>query len=293
MSSLHLRPFQYFEPASIHDAVELLNTCGDAAHILAGGVDLIPRLRTGAISADYIINIQNIPELNYIKCDGADGLEFGAMATLHALELSLELRRGYPTLYDAIHNITSVQSKCMGTAAGNLCVATPSSDVATALMALNGVLIIAGRSGARRERIADFYTGYRRTTLKRGELVIGVFVPKPAIGEMSTFLNLVRTHADCAKVAVAVSVLTDNGACKEARIALGAVAPTVYRADAAEKMLSGRELNSEGIAAAAEAAAASTAPITDLRSTADYRREMTKVLVGRALTKVAAKAGRN
>ena len=136
---------------------------------------------------DYVINIQNIPELNYIKCDGADGLEFGAMATLHALELSLELRQVHPTLYDAIRNITSVQCKCMGTAAGNLCVATPSSDVATALMALNGVLIIAGRSGARRERIADFYTGYRRTTLKRGELVIGVFVPKPAIVKMTRF----------------------------------------------------------------------------------------------------------
>ena len=293
MSSLHLRPFQYFEPASIHDAVELLNTYGDAAQILAGGVDLIPRLRTGAIRADFIINIQNIPELNYVKFDCAYGLEFGAMATLRGLELSLKLRHVYPTLYDALHQLTSVQCKCMGTAVGNVCVATPASDVATALMALDGVLIIAGRSGERRERIADFYTGYRRTTLKQDELVVGVVVPKPAIGEASTFMNLVRTHADIAKLAVAVSVSTEGGVCKEARIALGAVAPTVYRADAAEKMLSGLELNSEGIAAAAEAAAASTAPITDFRSTDDYRKEMTRVLVCRALTKVAANAGRN
>ena len=293
MSSLHLRPFQYFEPKSIDEAIELLNTYGDTAQILAGGVDLIPRLRTGAISADTIINIQTIPELSYIKADGADGLEFGAMATLRSLELSLELKRVYPAVYDAIHQLSSVQCKCMGTAVGNVCVATSASDVATALMAVNSVLIVAGRNCRRRVPLAGFYTGYRRTALQRGEFVTGVLLPKPARGEASTFMNLVRTHADIAKLAVGVSVLRENGVCKEARIALGAVAPTVFRADAAERVLRGQELSSAGIAAAAEAAAASTTPITDFRSTDEYRREMTRVLVGRALTKAAAQAGRN
>jgi len=292
MSSLHLKPFQYHEPASIQEAAELLNTYGDAAQILAGGIDLIPRLRAGSIQAGHIINIQNIPELNYIKCNG-NGLEFGAMATLHTLEMLPEFKLGFPTLYEAMHQITSVQSKCMGTPVGNMCVATPASDVSPTMMANDGVLIIAGPGGLRRERVADFYLGYRRTTLKRGEFVVGVSVPKPRAGEASVFLNLVRTHADIAKLTVAVSVLAEGNVCKEARIALGAVAPTVYRAEVAEKTLAGQELTPQRIAAAAEAAAASTTPIADCRSTDEYRREMTRVLVGRALTKLAAKAGRN
>lgn len=292
MNSLQLAPFQYHEPATIREAAVLLDVHGVRAQILAGGIDLIPRMRTGSIKADHIINIQNIPGLRYISTDDS-GLHFGAMATLHSLELSAELKRDFPILHEAIHQITSVQSKCMGTAVGNLCVATPASDVATALTALNSEVIIAGADGQRRERIADFYADYRRTKLMRGELVIGVSVPKPVSGEAGAFMNLVRTHADIAKVTVAVVVVMEGDVCREARIALGAVGPTVLRACGAEKMLSGQKLDARLIAEAAALATADTAPITDFRSTADYRGEMARVLVGRALTKAVARAGRN
>lgn len=251
----------------------------------------MPRIRVGSTEADHVINIQNIPELDYLKTDKEAGLEFGAMATLHSLERSPEISRDYPILHEAIHQITSVQSKCMGTAVGNICVATPASDVATALMALNAELIILGINGSRRESLANFYTGYRRTTLSRGELVTGVSVPKAATGQGAAFMNLVRTHADIAKVTVAVAVVIQDDVCVDARIALGAVGPTVSRANAAEEQLIGHEWDHELIAAVAATAAEHASPITDFRSTDVYRREATRVLVARALQSAYARSG--
>lgn len=292
MSSLQLAPFRYYEPLTALEAAALLHQYGTDAQVLAGGIDLLPRMRVGSTKADHVINIQNIPGLNYIKTDNEAGLEFGAMATLHALELSPELRRDYPILHEAIHQITSVQSKCMGTAVGNLCVSTPASDVATALMALNAELIILGVNGARRESIANFYPGYRRTTLSRGELITGVSVPKAAAGQGAAFMNLVRTHADIAKVTVAVAVVIQNDVCIDARIALGAVGPTVCRAYAAEERLIGRKCHHSLIADVAAAAMEHTSPITDFRSTDMYRRETARVLVARALESAIARSGR-
>ena len=285
-----LKPFDYFEPTTVKEAVKLLSTHGEKAQVLAGGIDLIPRMRKGAIKADYLINIQNIPELEYIKNGGAKGLKFGAMARLHSLETSKEIQKNYPILYEAIHQITSVQAKYMGTAVGNICVGTPASDVATVLLALDAELAIAGANGERMEPMPKFYVDYLRTSLKRGEMVTGVSLPNPAKGTGTAFLNLVRTHADIAKVSIAVAIIVENDICKEARIAIGAAAPTVFRATKAEAALKGQKVNSQAITKVAETAAGETKPITDLRSTAEYRKEMTRVLVIRALEKALERA---
>lgn len=292
MSSLQLAPFRYYEPVTAVEAANLLHQYDTDAQVLAGGIDLLPRMRVGTTKADHVINIQNIPELNYIKTDSEAGLEFGAMATLHAMELSSEIREAYPILYEAIHQITSVQSKCMGTAVGNICVSTPASDVATALMALDAELIILGVNGSRRENIANFYTGYRRTTLSRGEFVVGVSVPKAKSGHGAAFMNLVRTHADIAKVTVAVAVVTRDNVCIDARIALGAVGPTVCRAYAAEKQLIENKWDDRLLSTVAATAAEHASPITDFRSTDVYRRETARVLVARALESAIARSGR-
>jgi CO/xanthine dehydrogenase FAD-binding subunit len=285
-----LKPFDYFEPTTVKEAIKLLSTHGEKAQVLAGGIDLIPRMRKGAIKADYLINIQNIPELEYIKNGGTKGLKFGAMARLHSLETSKEIQKNYPILYEAIHQITSVQTKYMGTAVGNICVGTPASDVATVLLALDAELTIAGDKGERAEPMPKFYVDYLRTSLKQDEMVTGVSLPNPAKGMGTAFLNLVRTHADIAKISVAVAIIVENDTCKDARIALGAVAPTVFRATKAEAALKGQKVGSQSIAKAAETAAGETKPITDLRSTAEYRKEMARVLVTRTLEKALERA---
>jgi carbon-monoxide dehydrogenase medium subunit len=285
-----LKPFDYFEPTTVKEAVKLLSTYGEKSQVLAGGIDLIPRMRKGAIKADYLINIQNIPELEYIKNGGGKGLKFGAIARLHSLETSREIQKNYPILYEAIHQITSVQTKYMGTAVGNICVATPASDVATVLLALDAELTITGANSERTEPMTKFYLDYLRTSLKQGEMVTGVSLPNPAKGSGTAFLNLVRTHADIAKISVAVAIIVENDTCQDARIAIGAAAPTVFRATKAEIALKGQKVSSQAIAKAAETAAGETKPITDLRSTAEYRKEMTRVLVTRALEKALERA---
>jgi aerobic carbon-monoxide dehydrogenase medium subunit len=290
MSTLKLRAFEYFEPAGVAEAVALLDEHGDAARVLAGGVDLIPRMRSGGIFPECLVNIQRISDLDYIREPATGGLEFGAMASLHSLERSAVLKGGYPALHDAIRQITSVQTKYMGTAVGNICVATPASDLAPALAAYDAELLVVGPGGERNLPVVVFYPAYQQTALRRGELVRAVWLPPtpPALG--ACFTNLVRTHGDIAKVTVTAAVALRAGACAQARIALGSVAPTLLRAREAEALLEGKEPTAEVIARAAAMAAESVQPVNDVRSTAEYRRSTTEVLVARALTKAAERA---
>lgn len=284
-----MKPFEYSEPSTIAEATQLLSKYGEKAQILAGGIDLIPRIRKGKIKTEYVVNIQKIPGLEYIEPTGKKGLTFGAMARLYSMETSKTIQNNYPILYEAIHQIASPQTKYMGTAVGNICVATPASDVATALLALDAELTIAGVNGERTEPMEKFYVDYYRTSLQRGEMVTEVFLPSPPSGTCTAFLNLVRTHSDIAKVSVAAAIIVKDGVCREAKIAVGAAAPTVFRVTKAEAVLKDQKVNPQAINKAAETAAGETKPITDLRSTAGYRREMTRVLVRRALEKALEK----
>lgn len=285
-----MKPFEYFEPRTVGEAIQILSDYGDKAQILSGGIDLIPRMQKGDIHAEYVVNIQKIPGLEYIEPIGKEGFTFGAMSRLRSLEVSQSIQNGYPILYEAIHQITSVQAKYMGTAVGNLCVATPASDVATSLFALGARLKITGPKGERIEPIEKFYVDYRLTSLKRGEMVTEVLLPHPPPGTGTAFFNLVRTRADIAKIGAATAIFVQNGICREVRIAIGAAAPTVFRAVKAETLLTGQKITPREINEAAETAAGETKPITDLRSTAKYRKEMARVLVKRALEKALENA---
>lgn len=285
-----MKPFEYFEPGNFREATELLSTFGGKARILAGGIDLIPRMQKGEIETEYVVNIHKIRGLEQIAAYEDRGITFGAMTRLRSIELSKTIQNKYPILFEAVHQITSVQAKFMGTAVGNVCVATPASDVATSLFALGAQLKIIGAKGERTEPIEKFYVDYRLTSLKQGEMVTEVLLPNPPRGTGTAFLNLVRTRADIAKISVAAAIVVQNGICREARVAIGAAAPTVFRAVKAEALLIGQKITAGVITKASETASRETRPITDLRSTADYRREMAKVLISRALEKAVERA---
>ena len=285
-----MKPFEYYEPKTVGDATGLLSNYGEKAWILAGGIDLIPRMRKGDIEAEHVVSIQKIAELERIDLNEQGGITFGAAVRLHSIETSDAIRSKHPILYEAIHQITSVQTKYMGTAVGNICVATSASDVATSLFAIGARLKITGNEGERIEPIEKFYPDYHRTSLRRGEMVTQVVLPDPLPGTGAAFFNLVRTHADIAKIIVAVTIVVQNSICREARIAIGAGAPTVFRAAKAEALVTGQKVSPAVIIKAAETAADETKPITDLRSTAEYRKEMTGVLLRRALEKAVERA---
>ena len=292
MSRIQLNRFEYHEPDSIQEAADILYRYGDEAKIIAGGIDLLPKMRTGSISANCLVSIRNITDLSYFRYDDVSGLEFGAMTTLQFLDTSSELKEEYPAIREAIHQITSVQSKYMGTAVGNLCVATPGSDVAPALMAYGAELLIAGPEGTRREELCVFYPGKNKTTLKRGEFVTGVCIPAHEKRTGAAFINRVRTHADIAKITLTVVVTLEGDICKEARIALGAVAPTPVRAKKAEGMLIGHVASDELAREASRAVVESMNPSSGLRSTKEYRTEVTPILAERALHKAFESARR-
>lgn len=284
-----LKPFGYFEPNTIEEVVQILDRYGTKAKVLAGGVDLVARMRRRQIQPEYVVSILNIPGLDYIQSDEA-GLKFGALTTIRSLELSPIVQKGYAILYEAASQIASVQVKNMGTAVGNLCVATPASDIASALYALSAKLRIIGPASERVIAIEDFFVGVNQTVLQPSEIVTEVILPSPTPQTGGAFFKLVRTTADIAKVNVAVSLTLTDNTCRDARIALGSVAPTVIRASQAEEALKGERLEQRTIEQAAELAAQEAKPITDLRSTVDYRREMVKVLVKRAAEKALRRA---
>ena len=285
-----LTPFEYFEPKTVEEASNLLRDYGEKVRVLAGGVDLLARIRRREIQVEGLVCIQRIPGLDYVRQDSG-GLKIGALTTLRTLERSQEVRENYRLLFDAIHSIHSIQVKNMGTAVGNLCIATPASDVAVSLLALDAQMKIAGPSSERSMPLENFYLGVKRTALQPGELVTGILVPPLPKGSFGAFMKLVRTATDIAKVNVAVRATLRNGGCEEVRIALGYVAPTIVRARKAEEALRGTRLEREAVVEAAERAAEEVNPITDIRSTAEYRREMVKVLTRRAVEKIKVEAG--
>ncbi len=285
-----LRSFEYLEPETVTEAVQVLATYGIEVKVLAGGVDLVARMRRREIKPEYLVCLQKIPGLDYIEGDGTKGVRLGALTTIRSLELSPIIQKNCVLLYEAAHQIASIQVKNMGTAVGNLCAATPASDLACALLAVGAELRIAGTTGERTIPIEDFFIGVNQTTLQPGEMVTEVLLPGLPAGTGSVFLKLVRTADHIAKVSTAVTLTVIGNRCKDVRIALGSVAPTVIRARKAEESLKGRELEQKAIAEAAETAAEEARPITDIRSTAKYRTEMTKILVRRAIEKARDRA---
>jgi len=285
-----LKSFEYFEPRTVEEVVRILFMYGGEAKVLAGGVDLVPKMRKRQIQPKCLVSIQRIPGIDYIEGDGAEGLRIGALTSLRSIELSPTIQKDYELLHEAIHQIASIQVKNMGTAVGNLCVATPASDIALPLLVLGAKLRIVGLTQERTAPIEKFFIGVGQTVLQPSEIVTEVLLPSPPAATGGAFLKLVRTATDVAKVNVAVTVTVTDGICQDVKIALGSVAPTPIRANKAEEALKGKKLDQETIAEAAETAAEETKPIDDIRSTAEYRKEVTKVLVRRAIEKASKRA---
>lgn len=280
-----MRSYELLEPQTIGEAVSILSTYGNKAKVLAGGLDLVSKMRRWQIKPECVVSIRRIPGLDYIEVDGTNGVRIGALTSLRSLELAPAIQKSYTSLYEAVRLFASVQVKTMGTVVGNLCVATPASDIAPAMFVLGAELKVAGLDSAKTVRIENFYTGVGQTILEPNEIVIEIIIPAVPAGACGAFLKLGKTRADIAKINVAVMITAANGTCKEARIALGAVAPTVIRAVQAEATLKGQKLEQEIIREAAKTAAEEAKPITDLRSTAEYRKDMVAVMVRRAIDK--------
>ncbi len=287
-----MRPFEYFEPATLADTVALLGRYNGQAHILAGGTDLLVEIKEQLKQPDYIVNIKKISGLDRLSYDEADGLRMGALVTVRRIETSPLVQAKYGGLAQAARDLASIQVRCRATVAGNICRASPSADTLPPLIADGAVVKLFGPQGERVIPLEAFFTGPGKTVLARDEVLTEIAVPAPPPQTGKVYLKHGRRKAmELATVGVAVSLTLTGDVCQEVRIVLGAVAPTPLCARQAETVLRGQVVDEAAISAVAEAAQAESRPISDVRSSADYRREMVRVLTARAVQQ-AVKAGR-
>jgi aerobic carbon-monoxide dehydrogenase medium subunit len=279
-----MRRFEYFEPKTLDDAVFLLGRYDGKADILAGGTDLLVEIKERLRAPDYVVNMKKIPGLDRLAYDAGHGLRFGALVTAREIETSPLTRDNYRGLRQAAREIGSIQIRNRATVAGNICRASPSADTLPPLIADGARARTFGPDGERVILLEAFFTGPGKTVLKECELVTEIVVPAPAPHTGSVYIKHGRRKAmELATVGVAVSLTRDGDVCKDIRIVLGAVAPTPIRARQVEAVLRGHKLDEQTIERAGDIAMSESRPISNVRGSADYRREMVRVLTRRAV----------
>jgi carbon-monoxide dehydrogenase medium subunit len=287
-----VKNFQYFAPTSLAEALDLLQTYQEKAKILAGGTDLFLRMKTRVFQPEYIIDLKRIPELQTLRFDAQTGLVIGAL-TLHWDVAKSEVVRGkYETVAQAAWLVGSNQTRNRGTVGGNLCNASPAADVAPPLLTYGGKAKIASSKGSRVVPLEEFFVGPGKTCLQPDELLVAVHLPPPPAHTGSGFQRRTRSAMDIAVVNACTTLTLEGEVCKEVRIVLGAVAPTPIRALQAEKVLRGKSITAALLAEASTVAREEAKPISDVRSSADYRKEMVRVLTYRATQEAVEKARR-
>jgi carbon-monoxide dehydrogenase medium subunit len=279
-----MRRFDYFEPGTLDDAVALLTRYDGQASLLAGGTDLLVEIKEHLRRPQHVVNIKKIPGMAALEYDDRTGLRFGALVTAREIEVSPVVLGKYPGLAQAARDLGSIQVRNRATIVGNICRASPSADTLPPLIADGATVGIYGPAGERSVALEAFFTGPGKTVLAPGELVTAVVVPPPPPRTGKHYLKHGRRKAmELATVGVGVSLTLDGSVCREIRIALGAVAPTPIRARQAEAALRGRTLDRAAIEGAARIAMTECRPISNVRGSADYRREMVGVLTRRTI----------
>ena len=283
-----MRPFEYLAPQTVPEALGLLREHDEKARLLAGGTDLLIFMQEGRAQPDYVVDLAGIDELRGIAYDPTKGLRIGPLTTLRQIELAPVIRQKYPALAQSTFELAGKQIRNMATIGGNTCNASPAADTIPALMALDAVAVIATSSGERRVPYREFFVGPGRTVLQPHQLLTAIELPPPPPGTGSHYIKLsVRRAMDIAIVGLGAAVTLEDGVVKDCRIALGAVGPTVIRADEAEQLLVGNALEDGVLNEVAKAAQKVARPITDQRATAAYRTMMVPVLTQQALRRAA------
>jgi carbon-monoxide dehydrogenase medium subunit len=287
-----MKYFDYSEPASLDEAIALLRAGPAPASLIAGGTDLLVQMKEHVRQPAHVINIKKIPGMDDFAYDAKNGLLLGALITTRQVETSPVTLRHYASLAKAATDFASIQVRHRATVVGNVCRASPSADTLPPLIADGAVLRIHGPNGQRRCAVQDFCTGPGRTVLAADEIVTHIEIPAPPPRTGKVYIKHGRrAQMELATVGVAVRVtLGDGGDVADLAIVLAAVAPTPLRAVQAEAVLRGRQPTPERLAAAAQAASEEACPIGDLRGSADYRRDMVRVLTRRALEQAIQEA---
>jgi carbon-monoxide dehydrogenase medium subunit len=276
-----LAPMDYRSPTSAKDAAGLL--ADEGAHVLAGGTDILVKLRAGFVAPRLLVDLKGVPRLRGIDSD-ARGWRIGAATPCAEIGEHAAFAAAWPGVVEALQLIGSAQIQGRATLGGNLCNASPAADSVPALIAAGAVCEVAGAQGEREVPVERIITGPGRNALARGEFVLGFRLPIPLARAGDAYLRFIpRTEMDIAVVGVGVSLALDaKGVCTHARVALGAVAPTPLLVADAARALIGTRVDTAALEALAAAASAACKPIDDKRGTIAYRIKVAGVLARRA-----------
>ena len=279
-----LPKFNYFSPSSLSEIFKLLKDYEGRAKLLAGGTDLLVKMKKRAVLPDVIIDLNKISELSFIEL--ADGhLHIGGLTRLAVVGGSSIVKEKAPALAEAIKVLASTQIRNRATIAGNLCNASPAADTAPPLLVLDASVKLQSAGGERVVPLSQLFLGPEQTVIKPDEILTEVIIPLQE--GASAFIKLGRRKAFTLSVAsVAAFAEVNNGKFEEVRVALGAVAPTPIRARKVEETLKGKDVSEGNVEKAAQLVKEECRPITDVRASAEYRTEMSYVLTKRVLRKV-------
>lgn len=286
-----MKSFGYHQPSSMEEAIELLGRYGDKACILAGGTALYVDMQRGEMQPEHVVGLEKVPGLSNVYEDPE--IHIGAFATLTDIYDFVGDRPDLHALADSILLFGGKQIQNMATAGGNICKASPGADMVPPLLCLDARIRLRGPEGERTLPLDGFITGPDQTAIGPAEILTDIILPPVSANTGTAFQKKMRRQAEdlsIAAVAARVSFAEDRRSVESARIALCAVAPTPFRARAAEDVLTGSPLDTEHVLQAARTASGESRPIDDLRASADYRHLLIETLTERALLKAAERA---
>jgi carbon-monoxide dehydrogenase medium subunit len=284
-------PFEIFQPTSIQEACEIHVHHGPGGYFLAGGTDLVIAIKEKGLVPRYVVDLKRIEGLIGIRENAADGsLVIGALTTMREVETSLVITRRFPFLSQSAAEVGSIQIRNRATIGGNIANATPSADVVPSLLVLQAQVKISTTNGEKQVPLESFFLGPGKTVMGPGDILTEIIIPPAPVNLRGEYIKFSpREMMDLAYVGVAVALVTEgnDNVCREARIALGAVSPVPMRARKAEAVLVNADINEDSAERAGEAAASECAPISDVRASAAYRRQMVRVNTRRAILNAA------
>ena len=288
-----MEAIEFTTPKTLDEAIQAMASAGDRARALAGGTDLLVQLRGGRRSADLVVDVKDVPELNEISYNPQDGLTIGAAAACYRIYANEDVATRYPGLVDSASLIGSIQIQGRASFGGNLCNSAPSADAIPPMIALGSMANIAGPNGTRQVAVEDFCTGPGRNVLEPGEILVSINIPAPAPNSGANYLRFIpRNEMDIAVAGVGSAVVLDDSGQNfvSARIALASVAPTPVFAREAGDSLAGKAVSDEAIEEAARLAMEAAVPITDMRGTIRQRIHLVGVLTRRTLNNAIRRA---
>jgi len=268
----------------------MLKDNGPGGRFLAGGTDLVIAKKEKGLVPKYIVDLKRVPGLAGIRENSDGSITLGALTTLYTIETSALIRRKYPFLAQSAAEVGSIQIRNRATIGGNMANASPSADTSPALMTLGASATITNAAGARTVAVEDFFKGPGQSVMNADDILSEITIPKTAANLVGEYIKFSpREMMDLAYVGVAVAYHLDaqHKKCAGVRIVLGAVAPTPIRAKRAEAALEGQVLSEALAEKVGQIAAEEAKPISDVRSSADYRRAMVGTMTKRALLNAA------